>query len=1016
MKLLTWLLLGAWLTLAAGALELGDGAMQLKFSDRTYGCETISGGGATFGRATDPELFRIAMIGTDGKTLTVSGNAPEARRSYRRSDANTLEFTVRGLAAGDEKNALDVVATVRLAPGRAAADWTIAVTSRAVGRQVAATEFPILERAVEPGTADLLFPTGNYGGKLFKNNRAARRERYPSFTGYTQFTGFTRDGVSLYFGAHDPESWSKEFTVSGDQDLAVKTIVQYRDGQAAATAAPFRLALLKGDWRAMAKYYRSWAEAKAPWLRRGKLAERSDIPDSFIKAGPWFCLGWTSPAEIARSIERAQRNTGVPVALHYYVWHRSDFDTEYPELKPKDGFGEALKVMQAAGNLVMPYTNGHVWDNSLPSFAEAKPFAAMRRDGKLFEEQWGTPKRPFTGMCPATGFYQDFLSRYDAEFVRSFKLEAIYLDQVAAVEPNWCFDPKHGHPLGAGKYWIDGYRTLLAKLTQQSGGKLAITSECAQEMFIDSLSGNLMWLPVGTEDVPLLPYVYSGYTIYFGSPASELDSFDAFVAVQARALVWGLQPGWSKLWLTNQQHLAKAQYLGNLSKIRQQYHRYLTYGELTGELEWGEAPEIRLSTLHYTGPSGSVRQIETPRILSSIWIAADGSTGVFAVNTGDRWAKLDGTAPLRQSGRYRILADGVSVGAFEGNRAKLEEYLAPYEFKVWEIVPFDRDAKTPFAKRPMVPSGTPPPLEVAAPGELKAGPDGEIRLAVEVINRTGKALTIPAECAVPGKWTIQPAGKSAMTIPAAERNELVWTLAAPHSKTDRNYSATVKLDLPDGVTCEKRILLQVPKYEEPTVARYLAAVKIDGKLAEFAACPPIRLDSRNGNLKIPDHRGEEDLAAEMRLGWNETFLFFAAEVRDDVHHQPFDETRLWAGDGFQLSLLAGRNNAGGLTGNEIDIALALTGFGPELYNYRTGKNSAGGQVAIERRDGRTFYEAAIPWAELGIDPAAAPQLTWSAVLAENDGGDRLRGYIELTPGIFGVKNSSEYRQLKLEKR
>ena len=118
--------------------------------------------------------------------------------------------------------------------------------------------------------------------------------------------------------------------------------------------------------------------------------------------------------------------------------------------------------------------------------------------------------------------------------------DGIYLDQVAMSGPDACHDPSHGHPFGGGSWWTDGYRGLLEPIRRHAVEKgVPITVEGAIEPLIDSVDGFLVWDPRMPDDVPLLPAVYSGYTVYFGSPSDIRDSLGTFFAIQARDFLWG---------------------------------------------------------------------------------------------------------------------------------------------------------------------------------------------------------------------------------------------------------------------------------------------------------------------------------------------------------------------------------------------------------------------------------------------------------------------------------------------
>ena len=42
-------------------------------------------------------------------------------------------------------------------------------------------------------------------------------------------------------------------------------------------------------------------------------------------------------------------------------------------------------------------------------------------------------------------------------------VKGVYIDQIAAAAPTLCFDKSHGHPLGGGHWWTEGYWKLLGR-------------------------------------------------------------------------------------------------------------------------------------------------------------------------------------------------------------------------------------------------------------------------------------------------------------------------------------------------------------------------------------------------------------------------------------------------------------------------------------------------------------------------------------------------------------------------
>ena len=106
-------------------------------------------------------------------------------------------------------------------------------------------------------------------------------------------------------------------------------------------------------------------------------------------------------------------------------------------------------------------------------------------------------------MCPGTDFYQNFLVDYAGNLIRNAGLKGLYLDQISAVIPAWCYEKSHQHSPGPGSYWREGYAKLLNKMKDQTGNKAALFSECAQEIHYDNITGNLCWIGMVTEDIQL---------------------------------------------------------------------------------------------------------------------------------------------------------------------------------------------------------------------------------------------------------------------------------------------------------------------------------------------------------------------------------------------------------------------------------------------------------------------------------------------------------------------------------
>ena len=245
------LLSTVFLTVAyARGIELRNEDCRLTFSDLTGGCQGFEMGKNRFVLADglDPELFEIVFQKEKGKETIrlLSSESCERNFSVEKlpSGNSLLRMQFQNFSLPGEKAVFDVEATVELDSVQPRTIWRLSFTNRSRNCHVAATRFPILRKVAAPGKADVLMPVGNYGGKLFRNNKNDRRATYPSFTCYTQFMGFTgKNGYSLYLAAHDPDARTKTFSVSPDQDASVLSAVTEIKGDPKAGRSHFSFAV-----------------------------------------------------------------------------------------------------------------------------------------------------------------------------------------------------------------------------------------------------------------------------------------------------------------------------------------------------------------------------------------------------------------------------------------------------------------------------------------------------------------------------------------------------------------------------------------------------------------------------------------------------------------------------------------------------------------------------------------------------------------------------------------------------
>jgi len=187
---------------------------------------------------------------------------------------------------------------------------------------------------------------------------------------------------------------------------------------------------------------------------------------------------------------------------------------------------------------------------------------------------------------------------------------------------------------------------------------------------------------------------------------------------------------------------------------------------------------------------------------------------------------------------------------------------------------------------------------------------------------------------------------------------------------------------------------------------HAAKITIDADLTDWQTVAPFHLGRRQQAQPLPNWwTGPNDLSANVKFQWDQTCLYFAADVTDDVHCQRSTGGGTWLGDGFQIAL-----EADGAYGYEL--CLARTMSGSELYLLRAVQGPTGpvpgALVATRRRNDHTLYEAAIPWSALpSLQPQSGQILKLNFILNESDALTRV-GWLECRPGIGSGKSTTTW--------
>ena len=847
-----------------GAHELANDALRVVFAGAKGGFDCVGienrlTGNTRFVRTRKdaPGLWKIEFRtpykavpeGEEGEPheiVVLDNHAEGELTASEREGLLTLHW--RNLDLGDEKDVVDVTATIRLPAGTAASEWRIDVTNRGKRFGVYETSFPHLSSVNRRGVGTTLVPGGNWGGEV-RDSNGSWKLHYPSTRCPVQFMGFMHNRAGLYFASHDPGARTKHLRITGDQDATFSVLAENATfpGNSQKSEIPFVVAAYTGDWWGAARIYRAWA-TKQEWCGKGWIRDRKDIPQRLKDLGFWW-IEWGEPDRVGPLLLKAEKRcVGLTIGTHWYRWHQIPFDHSYPEYFPTmPRFAEVTRQLTARGQIVMPYINGRLWDSEIESFKTAGYAGSCKQpSGENYIEVYGS-KRKLSPMCPTTRVWQDKVREICHRLMHDCGVNGIYLDQIGAARPKPCYDPSHGHPLGGGRHWVDAYRKMLAPIKAEAVKMdCALTTENTAEPYMDNIDAYLAWIPRYDTDVPLLPAVYSGYTIYFTSPQSGDDDLDAYAQAQGRDFLWGCQLGWNGTFMLAEPHREKLAFMLQASRLRVAAKKFMLFGRLLDEIRPTEPVPPMTTTWNRRKPHPAT----LPSVMGTIWRSLDGELALAMVNTCGEPRTFAYTvnprALLAKPGASwlveRLTENGAMPTAFVSDATiRRRETLAPREIRVLTIRPVPASALEASVKRAKAPSENPVLKRTAAEFlfdralaergiRLKAPPVSQAVVRGEPLDLTLQVATARSRADL----EIDCGGtKTRVTVPRGSTQPVVrqlWleedadgvakvtaTVRLPEAAVEREYpvhvrfvsTVSVRVSVPSGVHGGESFLLPV---------------------------------------------------------------------------------------------------------------------------------------------------------------------------------------------------------------
>ena len=501
---------------------------------------------------------------------------------------------------------LRVVAEVSTDEENHALRWTLRVANESDTWSLLHVVFPevMLDELGEDGWVFLPRAPGEAVQGMWRQEYAHERVYPDPWMTMQYMAAYAGDGgAGLYVATHDPMGGPKRMTVRSAPE---QREVHFRYEQPVADMTKpgndFDLTgemvwqLFRGDWYDAAMIYKDWVRREAKWFPELTADGRGDTPKWARDVSIWCRIFGTTPGDVEAARRFAER-IGLPVGLHWYAWHNTppgakdtEFDNDMPNFFPaRPGFAEGVLELREAGIYVMPYINARIWDTRDRGQEDwqftkvALPAVTKKEDGSPHTVVYG--KEPdgsemrFGIMCPATQLWQSKMLEICVRLFEEYKVNGVYLDQVAAMSPIECMDPTHGHELGGGHWWNLGYWKMHDTIRAVMPNDVMLTTECNSEPFIRWFDGYLTWHWQRPGMVPAFVAIY-GPSIqvfgrqYAGGPQKDL----AFRMRCAQQLVWGEQIGWMDAqWVDDEESMA---YLHHMVHTRWQLRRFFSAGEM----------------------------------------------------------------------------------------------------------------------------------------------------------------------------------------------------------------------------------------------------------------------------------------------------------------------------------------------------------------------------------------------------------------------------------------------------
>ena len=195
-----------------------------------------------------------------------------------------------------------------------------------------------------------------------------------------------------------------------------------------------------------------------------------------------------------------------------------------------------------------------------------------------------------------------------------------------------------------------------------------------------------------------------------------------------------------------------------------------------------------------------------------------------------------------------------------------------------------------------------------------------------------------------------------------------------------------------------------------------------------------------GTLRVPDNvwprsalmqeynlfkKDGSDINADYYFAADDRYFYMAVDVKDKTHYQPAEaDKRALSFDSVQFCFSRTQMPPHSMRPAAADLfragdyhfGMALTGKGAKVFHLSSGPDRESGirnyPVNITRDADHTFYEVAIPWADIKLRRIGGGGFRFSFAVSDKNGAqDNLNRYLVLSPGMTVLQDSAEFPTL-----